>query len=81
MKIFLWLVFGLLVLKAVVASPRFSRQVDYDSYNTVDYGDGEGNFYEDNYDYGEQLTVEEAEVWDTYNHLTNTSDNIVVWTI
>uniref|UniRef100_A0A096MB86 Epiphycan n=1 Tax=Poecilia formosa TaxID=48698 RepID=A0A096MB86_POEFO len=49
MRIFLWLVFGLFVLKVVAASPRFSRQVDFDSY---DYDERENNV-EDNYEYGE----------------------------
>lgn len=60
MRIFLWLLFGLFVLKVVAASPRFSRQVDFDSYNTVDYDEREDNF-EDNYDYRE-MTVEDPEV-------------------
>uniref|UniRef100_A0A3Q2NW81 Epiphycan n=1 Tax=Fundulus heteroclitus TaxID=8078 RepID=A0A3Q2NW81_FUNHE len=57
---FLQLVFGLLVLKAVSANPRFSRQVDYDSYDAVDYNEGEDNFDLNNYDYEEELRVEEA---------------------
>ncbi|XP_021175784.2 epiphycan isoform X1 [Fundulus heteroclitus] len=61
MRTFLQLVFGLLVLKAVSASPRFSRQVDYDSYDAVDYNEGEDNFDLNNYDYEEELRVEEAE--------------------
>ncbi|KAK5611997.1 hypothetical protein CRENBAI_003265 [Crenichthys baileyi] len=61
MRIFLQLVFGLLVLKAVVASPRFSRQVEYDSYDAVDYDEGEDHFDEDNYDYDKELMVEETE--------------------
>ncbi|XP_032445157.1 epiphycan [Xiphophorus hellerii] len=59
MRIFLWLLFGLFVLKVVAASPRFSRQVDFDSYNTVDYDEREDNF-EDNYDYG-KMTVADPE--------------------
>lgn len=59
MRIFLWLLFGLFVLKAVAASPRFSRQVDFDSYDAVDYDEREDNF-EDNYDYGDRMTVEEV---------------------
>ncbi|KAM4711837.1 epiphycan [Anableps anableps] len=60
MRIFLWLVFGLFVLKATVASPRFSRQVDYDSYD--EYDKGEDNFDENNYDYEPEIvTLEESE--------------------
>ncbi|XP_015256376.1 PREDICTED: uncharacterized protein LOC107101828 [Cyprinodon variegatus] len=50
MRIFLKLVFGLFVLKAVVASPRFSRQVDNDSN---DLNEGEDNFDQYNYAYEE----------------------------
>ncbi|XP_054910643.1 epiphycan [Poeciliopsis prolifica] len=48
MRIFLWLLFGLFVLKAVAASPRFSRQVDSGSSDAVDYNERGDNF-EDNY--------------------------------
>lgn len=43
------LVFGLFVLKAAVASPRFSRQADLDTHDSTDYDhlDLENN---DNYD-------------------------------
>lgn len=56
MRIFLKLVFGLFVLKAVVASPRFSRQVDNDSN---DLNEGEDNFDQYNYTY-EEFEVREV---------------------
>ncbi|KAM9705864.1 epiphycan [Menidia menidia] len=45
MRMIVQLVFGLFVLKAAVASPRFSRQVDSDTYDTA------------NYDYEDQMMV------------------------
>lgn len=48
------LVFGLFVLKAVAASPRFSRQAGVDSYDSANYDvDPESNDLEnqDIYDY------------------------------
>ncbi|XP_072233849.1 epiphycan [Leuresthes tenuis] len=49
MRMFVRLVFGLFVLKAAVASPRFSRQVDQDTYDNA------------NYDYEDELTIYEPQ--------------------
>ncbi|KAM4569279.1 epiphycan isoform 1-T1 [Odontesthes bonariensis] len=49
MRMFVRLVFGLFVLKAAVASPRFSRQVDPDTYDNA------------NYDYEDELTIYEPQ--------------------
>lgn len=37
MRTLVQLVFGLFILKAVVAGPRFPRQVDLDSYDNSNY--------------------------------------------
>ncbi|XP_034528944.1 epiphycan isoform X2 [Notolabrus celidotus] len=57
MRMLARLVFGLFVLKAVVAGPRFSRQADTDSYDSANY-DVEIDLLEnqENYDYEEGLT-------------------------
>lgn len=58
-------VLGLLVLKAVVASPRFSRQVDLDSYDDANYDVEPDNINlenHDNYDYEAELTIDDPQV-------------------
>uniref|UniRef100_A0A1A8SBB6 Epiphycan n=1 Tax=Nothobranchius rachovii TaxID=451742 RepID=A0A1A8SBB6_9TELE len=64
MRMLVRLVFGLFVLKAAIASPRFSRQVDLDTYDLANYDEEEDNFDLDNgesYDYDEELTTDESE--------------------
>lgn len=65
MRMLVRLVLGLVVLKAVVASPRFSRQVDLDSYDSANYDmDLENSNLEnqDNYDYEDVLTIDDPQV-------------------
>lgn len=59
------LVMGLLALKAVVASPRFSRQVDLDTYDSNSYDVDLDNFNLENhdlYDYEDGLTIDDPQV-------------------
>lgn len=59
------LVLGLLVLKAVVAGPRFSRQVDLDSYDSANYDVDLDNLNSENqdiYDYDDGLTIDDPQV-------------------
>lgn len=59
------LVLGLFVLKAAVASPRFSRQVDLDSYDSANYDVDQDNLNLENpdiYDYEDELTIEDPQV-------------------
>lgn len=59
------LVLGLLALKAVVASPRFSRQVDLDTYDSTSYDVDLDNFNLENqelYDYEDSLTIDDPQV-------------------
>ncbi|XP_041833609.1 epiphycan isoform X2 [Melanotaenia boesemani] len=58
MRMFVQLVFGLFVLKAAVASPRFSRQLDLDTYNSANY-DVENE--ENEYDYDDGLTTDDSQ--------------------
>uniref|UniRef100_A0A3Q3ALM5 Epiphycan n=1 Tax=Kryptolebias marmoratus TaxID=37003 RepID=A0A3Q3ALM5_KRYMA len=60
MRMFLRLVLGLFVLKAALASPRFSRQSDLDLYYNGNF-DGEEDNFEDGFDYDDGLTVDETE--------------------
>lgn len=56
---------GLLALKAVVASPRFSRQVDLDTYDSTSYDVDLDNFNLENpelYDYEDSLTIDDPQV-------------------
>ncbi|XP_038595082.1 leucine-rich repeat protein soc-2 homolog [Micropterus salmoides] len=65
MRMLVRLVLGLVVLKAVVASPRFSRQVDLDSYDSANYDmDLENSNLEnqDNYDYEDVLTIDDPQI-------------------
>lgn len=57
------LLFGLFVLKAVVAGPRFSRQVDMDSYGNYDVDLDDLHLEnQDMYDYEDGLTNGDPEV-------------------
>ncbi|XP_045927963.1 epiphycan [Micropterus dolomieu] len=57
------LVLGLVVLKAVVASPRFSRQVDLDSYDSANYDLENLNLEnQDIYDYEDVLTIDDPQI-------------------
>lgn len=59
------LVLGLFVLKAVVASPRFSRQVDLDTYDGANYDvdlDNLNSENQDNYEYEDELTIDDPQV-------------------
>uniref|UniRef100_A0A3Q3FPG3 Epiphycan n=1 Tax=Labrus bergylta TaxID=56723 RepID=A0A3Q3FPG3_9LABR len=59
------LILGLFVLKAVVASPRFSRQADLDSYDSANYDvdlDNSNLENQDIYDYEEGLTIDDPQI-------------------
>lgn len=59
------LVLGLFVLKAVVASPRFSRQANLDTYDTANYDvdiDDLNSENQENYDYEDGLTTADPQV-------------------
>lgn len=59
------LMLGLLVLKVVEASPRFSRQVDLDTYDNAPYDVDLDNLNLENqdiYDYEDGLTIDDPEV-------------------
>lgn len=59
------LILGLFVLKAVVANPRFSRQVDLDSYDSTNYDVDQDNLNLENpdiYDYEDELTIDDPQV-------------------
>lgn len=63
MRMFVRLVLGLFVLKAAVASPRFSRQANLDIYDDANYDEELNNVEsEDTYDYEDGLTIDEPEV-------------------
>ncbi|XP_030576208.1 epiphycan [Archocentrus centrarchus] len=55
MRMLVQLVFGLFVLKAAVASPRFSRQADLDTHDSDDY---------DNFDLGNNYNYEDELITD-----------------
>ncbi|XP_035004032.2 epiphycan isoform X1 [Hippoglossus stenolepis] len=62
MRMLMRLVLGLFVLKAVVASPRFSRQADLDSYDGANYDVDLDNLNLENpdiYDYEDGLTIDD----------------------
>ncbi|XP_062238961.1 epiphycan isoform X2 [Platichthys flesus] len=62
MRMIVRLVLGLFVLKAVAASPRFSRQADLDSYDGTNYDVDLDNLNlenPDNYDYEDGLTIDD----------------------
>lgn len=59
------LVLGLFVLKAVAASPRFSRQADLDTYDSANYDvdlDNGNSENQDQYDYEDELTIDDPQV-------------------
>lgn len=57
-------VLGLFVLKTVLASPRFSRQVDLDSYDSTNYDVDLDNLNLENqeYDYEDGLTIDDPQI-------------------
>ncbi|GLD48387.1 epiphycan isoform X2 [Lates japonicus] len=65
MRMLVQLVLGLFVLKAVVASPRFSRQVDLDTYDSANYDVDLDNLNLENqdiYDYEDGLTIDDPQI-------------------
>ncbi|KAM6985572.1 uncharacterized protein FYW47_006575 [Aplochiton taeniatus] len=65
MRMLARLVLGLFVLKAVVASPRFTRQVELDTYDSANYDEDLDNMNlenQDTYDYEDGLTIEEPQI-------------------
>ncbi|XP_023263964.1 epiphycan isoform X1 [Seriola lalandi dorsalis] len=65
MRMLVRLVLGLFVLKVVVASPRFSRQVDLDSYDSANYDVDLDNLNLENqdiYDYEDGLTIDDPQI-------------------
>uniref|UniRef100_A0A4W6E3X2 Epiphycan n=1 Tax=Lates calcarifer TaxID=8187 RepID=A0A4W6E3X2_LATCA len=65
MRMLVQLVLGLFVLKVVVASPRFSRQVDLDTYDSANYDVDLDNLNLENqdiYDYEDGLTIDDPQV-------------------
>lgn len=72
------LVLGLFVLKAVVASPRFSRQVDLDTYDSTNYDVDLDNFNLENqdiYDYEDGLTIDDPQVRNCIGQSVSTREN------
>lgn len=66
MRMLVRLLFGLFVLKAAVASPRFSRQAHLDTYSSTNYDD---NFNLES-DYEDVLTIGEPQVRNTISFLS-----------
>ncbi|KAI4803297.1 hypothetical protein KUCAC02_006848 [Chaenocephalus aceratus] len=65
MRMLVRLIWGLFVLKAVVASPRISRQADLDTYDSANYDvdlDNSNLENQDNYDYEEELTIDDPQI-------------------
>ncbi|KAM9334655.1 epiphycan [Symphorus nematophorus] len=65
MRVLVRLVLGLFVLKVVVASPRFSRQVDLDTYDSANYDVDLDNLNLENqdiYDYEDGLTIDDPQI-------------------
>ncbi|KAM6896627.1 epiphycan isoform 1-T2 [Lycodopsis pacificus] len=65
MRMLVRLALGLFVLKAVVAGPRFSRQVDLDSYDNANYDvdlDNSNLENQDIYDYEDGLTIDDPQI-------------------
>lgn len=59
------LILGLFVLKAVVANPRFARQLELDTYDSANYDVDLDNLNLENqdvYDYEDGLTIDEPQV-------------------
>ncbi|TDG96641.1 hypothetical protein EPR50_G00230900 [Perca flavescens] len=65
MRMLVRLVLGLFVLKAAVAGPRFSRQVDLDTYDSANYDVDLDNLNSENqdiYDYEDVLTIDDPQI-------------------
>ncbi|XP_071188380.1 uncharacterized protein [Salvelinus alpinus] len=65
MRMLASLILGLFVLKAVVANPRFARQVGLDSYDSSNYDVDLENLNLENrdvYDYEDGLTIDEPQI-------------------
>ncbi|XP_032360489.1 epiphycan isoform X4 [Etheostoma spectabile] len=65
MRMLVRLVLGLFVLKAAVAGPRFSRQVDLDTYDSANYDVDLDNLNSENqdiYDYEDGLTIDDPQI-------------------
>ncbi|KAK2883020.1 hypothetical protein Q8A73_021953 [Channa argus] len=65
MRMLVRLVLGLFVLKVVIASPRFSRQVDLDTYDGANYEVDSEKFNSVNqemYDYEDELTIDDPQI-------------------
>ncbi|KAF1372299.1 hypothetical protein PFLUV_G00263820 [Perca fluviatilis] len=65
MRMLVGLVLGLFVLKAAVAGPRFSRQVDLDTYDSANYDVDLDNLNSENqdiYDYEDGLTIDDPQI-------------------
>lgn len=78
MRMLVQLVLGLFVLKAVVASPRFSRQVDLDTYDSTNYDVDLDNFNLENqdiYDYEDGLTIDDPQVRNCIGQSVSTREN------
>ncbi|KAM9845644.1 epiphycan [Aulostomus maculatus] len=65
MRMLMQLALGLFVLKAVLAGPRFSRQVDLDTYDSANYDVDQDNLNLENqdiYDYEDGLTIDDPQI-------------------
>nr|XP_023825206.1 epiphycan [Salvelinus alpinus] len=65
MRMLARLILGLFVLKAVVANPRFARQVELDTYDSANYDVDLDNLNLENrdvYDFEDGLTIDEPQV-------------------
>uniref|UniRef100_A0A4W5LGC1 Epiphycan n=1 Tax=Hucho hucho TaxID=62062 RepID=A0A4W5LGC1_9TELE len=65
MRMLVRLILGLFVLKAVVANPRFARQVELDTYDNANYDVDLENLNLENqdvYDYEDGLTIDEPQI-------------------
>ncbi|XP_034718941.1 epiphycan isoform X1 [Etheostoma cragini] len=65
MRMLVRLVLGLFFLKAAVAGPRFSRQVDLDTYDSANYDVDLDNLNSENqdiYDYEDGLTIDDPQI-------------------
>ncbi|XP_061768155.1 epiphycan [Nerophis ophidion] len=62
MKTLVRLVLGLVVLKAVLAGPRFSRQADLDTYDGGNYDVDDLNSENQEYDYEDGPTIDDPEI-------------------
>ncbi|XP_045555974.1 leucine-rich repeat protein soc-2 homolog [Salmo salar] len=65
MRMLARLILGLFVLKAVVANPRFARQLELDTYDSANYDVDLDNLNLENqdvYDYEDGLTIDEPQI-------------------